>query len=73
MRTLLSPAYNDARRKLVGERAENLQKDYMHDLCLPLGPGYATGADSTGAEMIKIVQTPALIVTRSPMTTSSST
>src|SRR5215472_17522490 len=45
-------------RKLVEERAENLQRDYMHDLCLPLGPGYATGADSTGAEMIKIVQTP---------------
>jgi hypothetical protein len=53
-------------QKLVAERAENLQKDYMHDLCLPLGPGYATGADSTGAEMIKIVQTPSLIVILNP-------
>ncbi|HLK48963.1 MAG TPA: hypothetical protein VKT49_12560, partial [Bryobacteraceae bacterium] len=53
-------------QKLVEERAENLQKDYMHDLCLPLGPGYATGADSTGAEMIKIVQTPSLIIILNP-------
>jgi hypothetical protein len=53
-------------QKLVAERAENLQQDYMHDLCLPLGPGYATGADSTGAEMIKIVQTPSLIVILNP-------
>ena len=53
-------------QNLVRERAENLQKDYMHDLCLPLGPGYATGADSTGAEMLKIVQTPSLIVILNP-------
>ncbi len=53
-------------QKLVAERDENLQKDYMHELCLPLGPGYATGADSTGAEMIKIVQTPSLIVILNP-------
>jgi hypothetical protein len=51
---------------LVEQLAENLQKDYMHELCLPLGPGYATGADSTGAEMIKIVQTPSLIVILNP-------
>ena len=25
-------------QKLVMQRAEDLQKDYMHDLCLPLGP-----------------------------------
>ena len=53
-------------QKLVEQRAEDLQKDYMHELCLPLGPGYATGADSTGAEMIKIVQTPSLIVILNP-------
>ena len=53
-------------RKLVDERAENLQKDYMHEQCLPLGPGYPTGADSTGAEQIKIVQTPNLIVILNP-------
>jgi hypothetical protein len=38
----------------------------MNVLCVPLGPGYATSADSTGAEMIKIVQTPALIVILNP-------
>ena len=53
-------------QKLVDQRAEDLQKDYMHELCLPLGPGYVTGADSTGAEMIKIVQTPSLIVILNP-------
>jgi hypothetical protein len=30
------------------------------------GPGYVTAADSTGAEMMKIVQTPALIVILNP-------
>src|SRR5579862_3584272 len=44
--------------KLVAERKENLGKDYMNVLCLPLGPGYTTDADSTGAEMMKIIQTP---------------
>ena len=47
---------------LVQEREENLGRDYMNALCLPLGPGYATDADATGAEMMKIVQTPALIL-----------
>src|SRR5205085_11120234 len=47
---------------LVKERQENLGRDYMNVLCVPLGPGYSTGADSTGAEMVKIVQTPALII-----------
>jgi hypothetical protein len=31
-----------------------------------LGPGYAMSADSTGAEMVKIIQTPALIVMLNP-------
>lgn len=51
---------------LVDKRAENLQEDYMNALCEPLGPGYITAADSTGAEMMKIVQTPTLIVILNP-------
>ncbi len=38
----------------------------MNVQCVPLGPGYATSADSTGAEMIKIVQTPGLIIILNP-------
>jgi hypothetical protein len=53
-------------RALVEERRENLGKDYMNVRCVPLGPGYATAADSTGSEMIKIVQTPGLIVILNP-------
>ncbi|HEV2201124.1 MAG TPA: hypothetical protein VGR73_15000 [Bryobacteraceae bacterium] len=51
---------------LVKQRLEDLGKDYMNVQCVPLGPGYATGADSTGQEMVKIVQTPALILTLNP-------
>jgi len=51
---------------LVQKRKEDLGKDYMNVLCVPLGPGYSTDADSTGAEMIKIVQTPALILILNP-------
>jgi hypothetical protein len=51
---------------LVQQRTENLQRDYMNVLCLPLGPGYSTAADSTGAEMMKIVQTPGLILILNP-------
>jgi hypothetical protein len=51
---------------LVQQRKENLGKDYMNVLCLPLGPGYTTDADSTGAEMMKIIQTPALIIILNP-------
>src|SRR5262245_47593915 len=47
-----------AARALVEQRRENLGREYMNVQCVPLGPGYATAADSTGAEMIKIVQTP---------------
>ena len=53
-------------RALVEERQENLGRDYMNVLCVPLGPGYATSADITGAEMMKIVQTPGLIVILNP-------
>jgi len=51
---------------LVQQRRENLEKDYMNVLCVPLGPGYTTDADSTGAEMVKIVQTPSLIILLNP-------
>jgi hypothetical protein len=53
-------------RALVEQRKEDLGRQYMNVLCVPLGPGYATSADSTGAEMIKIVQTPALILILNP-------
>jgi hypothetical protein len=51
---------------LVEQRREDLGKQYMNVQCVPLGPGYATAADSTGAEMVKIVQTPGLIVMLNP-------
>jgi hypothetical protein len=53
-------------RALVEERRENLGKEYMNVKCVPLGPGYVTAADSTGAEMMKIVQTPGLILILNP-------
>jgi hypothetical protein len=49
-------------KALVEQRTENLSKDSMSALCLPLGPAYATDADGNGGGMMKIVQTPALIV-----------
>lgn len=51
---------------LVKQRKENLEKDYMNVLCVPLGPGYVMAGDTTGAEMIKIIQTPTLIVILNP-------
>ena len=53
-------------RTLVDQRRENLGKEYMNVQCVPLGPGYTTSADSTGAEMMKIVQTPGLIIILNP-------
>jgi hypothetical protein len=38
----------------------------MNVHCLPLGPGYSTAADSTGAEMMKIIQTSSLILILNP-------
>lgn len=52
--------------KLVEQRKEDLEKDYMNVLCVPLGPGYITAGDTTGAEMMKIIQTPALIIMLNP-------
>jgi len=51
---------------LVEQRREDLGRDYMNVLCVPLGPGYAMSADITGAEMMKIVQTPGLILMLNP-------
>jgi hypothetical protein len=51
---------------LAQQRKEDLGKEYMNVLCVPLGPGYTTSADSTGAEMMKIVQTPGLILILNP-------
>jgi len=53
-------------RALVEQRREDLGKEYMNVRCVPLGPGYTTAADSTGAEMMKIVQTPGLIIVLNP-------
>jgi len=53
-------------RALVEQRREDLGKEYMNVRCVPLGPGYTTSADSTGAEMMKIVQTPGLIIILNP-------
>jgi hypothetical protein len=51
---------------LVDQRREDLGRQYMNVQCVPLGPGYATSADITGAEMVKIVQTPGLILMLNP-------
>ena len=51
---------------LLKERVENLQRDYMNVQCVPLGPGYTTSGDSTGAEQMKIVQTPSVILILNP-------
>ena len=51
---------------LVQQRTEDLGKDHMGALCLPLGPGYVTSSGGTAAGMTKIVQTPTLIVFLSP-------
>ena len=53
-------------RALVEQRSEDLGKGYMNVQCVPLGPGYATSADITGAEMMKIVQTPGLLLILNP-------
>jgi len=51
---------------LLRERLEDLGKGFMNVLCLPFGPHYITSADTTGAEQMKIVQTPSLIVILNP-------
>jgi hypothetical protein len=53
-------------REVVDARREDLGKDGMQIRCLPLGPAYPTSGDSTGSEMVRIVQTPQLIVMLNP-------
>jgi hypothetical protein len=53
-------------REVVERRREDLGKDGMQVRCLPLGPGYPTSGDSTGSEMMRIVQTPQLILMLNP-------
>jgi hypothetical protein len=53
-------------RAVVDGRREDLGKDGMQVRCLPLGPAYPTSGDSTGSEMVRIVQTPTLIVMLNP-------
>jgi hypothetical protein len=53
-------------RALLDQRREDLGKDGMQVRCLPLGPAYATSGDSTGSEMVRIVQTPELILMLNP-------
>jgi len=53
-------------REIVERRREDLGKDGMQVRCLPLGPAYATSGDSTGSEMMRIVQSPQLIVMLNP-------
>jgi hypothetical protein len=51
---------------LVQQRTEDLGKDSMTAHCLPLGPGYTTDSDSTAGGMMKIIQTPGLILILNP-------
>ena len=53
-------------REVLEQRREDLGKDGMQVRCLPLGPAYSTSGDSTGSEMMRIVQTPQLIVMLNP-------
>jgi hypothetical protein len=53
-------------RALVQQRTEDLGKDYMNALCLPLGPGYSTDADGNSGGMMKIIQTPSLVLILNP-------
>ena len=53
-------------REVVERRREDLGKDGMQVRCLPLGPAYATSGDSTGSEMMRIVQSPNVIVMLNP-------
>ncbi len=53
-------------RTVVEKRRETLGKEGMQVRCLPLGPAYATSGDSTGSEMVRIVQTQQLIVMLNP-------
>jgi len=51
---------------VLQQRQEDLGKDGMQVRCLPLGPAYSTSGDSTGSEMMRVVQSPQLIVMLNP-------
>src|SRR3954468_18134692 len=51
---------------LLQQRLEDLGKGFMNVTCVPLGPHYIVAADTTGAEQMKIVQTPSLVVILNP-------
>ena len=53
-------------RETVERHREDLGKNGMQVRCLPLGPAYSTSGDSTGSEMMRILQTPQLIVMLNP-------
>jgi len=53
-------------RQIVEARREDLGKDGMQVRCLPLGPAYPTSGDSTGSEMMRVIQMPQLIVMLNP-------
>jgi hypothetical protein len=53
-------------RALVQQRTEDVGKDSMSARCLPSGPASTTDADTSGGGMMKIVQTPALILILDP-------
>jgi hypothetical protein len=52
---------------LVEQRREDLGREYMNVLCVPLGPGYSTDADSTGAEMIRSSRRPLSFLSSIPI------
>jgi|ERR1043166_3697091 hypothetical protein len=51
---------------VLKKNLEDLGLGFMNVKCLPLGPHYIVAADTTGAEQMKIVQTPALMVILNP-------
>src|SRR5579863_4912015 len=53
-------------KDLVRKRTEDLGRESMNALCLPAGPAYSTDADSTSGGMMKIIQTPTVIVILNP-------
>ncbi len=53
-------------KALVQQRTEDLGTNSMNALCLPAGPAYSTDADSTSGGMMKIIQTPTVIVILNP-------
>jgi hypothetical protein len=51
---------------LLQKNIEDLGLGFPNVRCLPLGPHYIVAADTTGAEQMKIVQTPSLVVILNP-------